>query len=202
MSNRIFQAVWDFGPETRTEMLVLMALADCADASSAECFPGLDHIRHAARASRRTVVDTLKALEADGWITVEKRLRPNGSQASNLYRINIEKLGLPPLPVRSAAKGGAKTAPHGGAETARGGVQKLHPTGGAKTAPLEQTIYNKGPAALDMDFKRVTAFQRSSLLAGRSVVIAGQLVEPASPQAASLLAALRSEDAEKGSSHV
>jgi hypothetical protein len=189
MSNRIFQAVWDNGPETRTEMLVLMALADCADATSAECFPSLEFIARAARASRRAVCSALKSLEAGGWIKVKPQLRPNGSTTSNRYTIQIEKLGLAPLQIR-----GAKTAPPRGAKTAPPPVQFLHPTGGAKTAPPEQTIYNKEPAALNLDFQveKLTAFQRSSLLSGKPCLIGGVLVASSSPQASKLLVALKS----------
>lgn len=185
MSNRIFQAVWDFGPETRTEMLVLMALADCADAESGECFPSIEHISRAARASRRTVVLTLKALEADGWIKIDVRTRANGSQTSNLYTINTQKLGLAPLPVRPP-KGGVRK-PHGGdAKPARGGVQPLHPTSRAETAPPEQTIINKGRTALIVDLSKITAYQRSALAGGRSVLIAGFLYQPGSPETENL----------------
>ena len=201
MANRIFQAVWDFGPENRTEMLVLMALADSANADTAECFPSFRTIGLAARASRRTVIATLQRLKADGWISYDADTRDNGSQTSNVYRINIHKLGLDAVDERAAkvaakrqaaraAKGGAKTAPPR-AKTAPPPVQKLHPTGGAKTAPLEQTISNKGPAALNMDLEKVTPFQRSQLLAGRPVLVGGQLVAPATPEAESLCAALR-----------
>lgn len=94
MSNRIFQAVWDFGPETRSEMLVLMVLADSADSETASSFPSIKHIARCARMSERTVQMVLQALQSDGWIWIEKRTRANGSQSSNLYTIDLEKLGL------------------------------------------------------------------------------------------------------------
>jgi hypothetical protein len=197
MSNRIFQAVWDFGPQGRTEMLVLMALADCADASSAECYPSLSHICAAARASRRCVIQTLAALQADGWITVLQRDRANGSQASNLYRINLEKLGLSVVPVRAGgpARGGADSASPRGAISAPPPVQFLHPPGGAISAPLEQTIYNKGPAALCVPV--LSPFVRSRVLAGQSVQIAGQTLLPGSLALESLRQTLRGDCLEK-----
>ena len=139
MSNRIFQAVWDQGPLSRSEMLVLMVLADSADAETGECFPSLRRIAQGARMSVRTAQLTLRALEDDEWISTAERLRLDGSRSSTLYTVQIEKLGLAPLQKR-----GAKTAPPP-AKTAPGGVQKLHPTGGAETAPLvslEQTNKN------------------------------------------------------------
>jgi len=126
-------------------MLVLMVLADSADAETGECFPSLKRIAAGARMSIRTAQATLRALESEGWIVTGVRLRANGSRASSVYTVQIDKLGLAPL-----SRGGAKTA-GGGAKTAPLPRQKLRGTYPAKTAPLEQTIYNKGPAALCVD---------------------------------------------------
>ena len=122
MSNRIFQAVWDCGPQSRSKMLVLMVLADSADADAetATCFPSLRRIADGARMSIRTAQYTLRALEADGWISISDRPRANGSQTSSLYTINLDKLGLETQAERRA-KRGAKTA-------------------GVVSAPPEQTI--------------------------------------------------------------
>jgi len=146
MSNRIFQAVWDNGPQSRSEMLVLMVLADSADAETGECFPSLRRIAQGARMSVRTARGVLRALESEGWIVTAERLRPNGSRASSVYRVQLEKLGLASL----AEKRAAKTA-GGAAKTAALPRQKLPGTYPAKTAALEQTINNKGPAALSVD---------------------------------------------------
>ena len=142
MSNRIFQAVWDHGPQSRSEMLVLMVLADSADAETGECFPSLRRIAAGARMSIRTARHTLRSLESEGWISSTTRQRNNGSQASSVYTVQIYKLGLAPI-----TKGAAKTA-GGGGKNCPPTPAKTAPTGAAKTAPLEQTIYNKGSATL------------------------------------------------------
>jgi len=192
MSNRIFQAVWDCGPGSRSEMLVLMVLADSADAETASSFPSVAHIARMARMSKRSAQSALQSLEQEGWITREKRSRENGSERSSLYVIELSKLGLTPI-VRNR---GAKTAPPP-AKSAPLGVQKLPGTGGAKTAPLEQTIYNKEPAAL-FEISSLSPFQRSEILAGRNVLLGTTLCLSTSPEAQTLRNSLRNESSEKG----
>jgi len=122
MSNRIFQAVWDHGPQNRSEMLVLMVLADSADAETGECFPSVRRIAAGARMSVTVARRTLRALESDGWITCRQNDRPNGSQSSNVYTVQIEKLGLAPLVTRRAVKttgGAVKTTGYGGGQNDR-----------------------------------------------------------------------------------
>jgi len=131
MSNRIFQAVWDQGPEARSEMIVLMVLADCADAETGTCFPSKRHIAHHARMSIPTVKRVLAALKADGWISVSKNTRKDGSSTANIYSVSFEKLGLErvvrrrharrdrgdqnePPPDQNDPPAGIKMSPYGG----------------------------------------------------------------------------------------
>ena len=108
MSNRIFQAVWDNGPQARSEMIVLMVLADCADAETGYCFPSYDHIARNARMSRATVHRVLAALVADGWVTYNKRHDDNGRSTSNEYYVSFEALGLQKLVRRSRTMRGQR----------------------------------------------------------------------------------------------
>lgn len=188
MSNRIFQAVWDSGPRARSEMLVLMVLADSADHETGECFPSLRRIADGARMSIRTAQNTLRALEADGWISTTVRQRQNGSQASSVYTVNISKLGLESL-AEKRLKRGAKTAP-GGAKTAPLPLQKLHPTGGAKTAPLEQTINNNKPPAVNLN--DLSKYALTCLREGKPVVLAdGRQIKPKTSEHETLREMLR-----------
>jgi len=133
MSNRIFQAVWDNGPEARSEMIVLMVLADCADAETGTCFPSKRHIARNARMSIPTVKRVLVALVAEGWIKSAPQSRRDGSSTSNMYEISFEMLGLEkfvrhrrvrnkrgvqndPPPVQNDPPGGLKMIPPVGAQ--------------------------------------------------------------------------------------
>jgi len=126
MSNRIFQAVWDNGPQSRSEMIVLMVLADCADAETGSCFPSIAHIARNARMSERTVQRTLLALRGDGWITIQPNTRRNGSTSSNVYVIQFEALQLTPFVRRSTAR-------------QKGGCQNVTPRQNGTPAPVKMT---------------------------------------------------------------
>jgi len=123
MSNRIFQAVWDNGPNARSEMIVLMVLADCADAETGTCFPSYKHIAHHARMGRATVHRVLIALEKEGWITCEPRVDSRGRTTSNLYTVSFEALGLQKVVRRSTARrnrGSQNETPPSHCETGEG----------------------------------------------------------------------------------
>jgi hypothetical protein len=87
-----------------------------------------------------------------------------------------------------------------------GGVGEQPPRGGSATPkgvggppPLKEKDKKKGPAALNLDFqlKNLTAFQRSSLFAGKPCLIGGVLTSPSCPQTMKLVSALRAgQDAE------
>ena len=127
MSIKIFNAVWENGPQTRSQMLVLMVLADAADGETGKCFPSIGRIARLARMSRRTAINTLNALQEDGWFTREPLRRQNGFQSVFEYKLSFEKLGL---------ESGVQKL-HGGAKTAPPFMQKLHTTCCAETAPPE-----------------------------------------------------------------
>ena len=128
MSNRIFQAVWDNGPQARSEMIVLMVLADCADAETGSCFPSIAHIARNARMSERTVQRTLSALQSEGWIIIQPNTRKNGSTSSNVYVIQFEALQLTPF-VRD------RTSRN------KGGCQNGTPRQNGTPAPVKMTPY-------------------------------------------------------------
>lgn len=96
MALNLVCAVLDRGPRQQSDALVLLALADSADKDSGECWPSHKTIAHRARLSDRQVRTVLARLRADGWVTWEARKRGNGSAASNLYCLNLEKLGEAP----------------------------------------------------------------------------------------------------------
>lgn len=132
MSIAILAQIWENGPDSKSELLVLMALADFANGEG-HCWPSLASIGKKARLKRRQLIILLQKLETDGWFTVRHRHDPSGRQTSSSYQLNLVKVG------------GAKNAPspEGGAKTAPRGVQKMHPREGAKNAPLEPTRKNK-----------------------------------------------------------
>lgn len=114
MAINLMCAVLDRGPDDLCEMAVMLALADGADKDTGETWPSHKTIAHRARQTDRSVRNVLKRLEEGGWVTWEKRLRGNGSQASNVYTLNLEKLGETPRqqPSKSPTATGAKQGEH------------------------------------------------------------------------------------------
>lgn len=105
MALNLVCAVLDRGPADLAEMAVLLALADGADKESGETWPSQATIARRSRQTDRSVRNVLERLRAGGWLTWEPRLRANGSRASNVYTLNLEKLGE--ARGASAAKGAA-----------------------------------------------------------------------------------------------
>ena len=96
MAINLMCAVLERGPDDLCEMAVMLALADGADKDTGETWPSHKTIAHRARQTDRGVRNVLKRLREGGWVTWEKRLRGNGSQASNVYTLSLEKLGETP----------------------------------------------------------------------------------------------------------
>ena len=83
-------------------------------------------------------------------------------------------------------------APEIPADGKSGPVERIfRPTRGGKSGPLNNTNTNtKKPAALNLDLVELSPFQKSALLAGKSVLIGGEMGQEGSPQAARLRAAI------------
>lgn len=93
MALNLIVAALERGPASPTDALVLIAICDSADKVSGEAWPSLRSLAQAARVHPRSVRRIIARLVSDGWVTVESRSRPNGSQASNLYTVNLAQLG-------------------------------------------------------------------------------------------------------------
>jgi len=76
---------------------VLLALADHAD-DEGVCWPGIKGLALKCRISQVTIRYHLRLLRNLGLISAEKRLRTDGTQTSNLYRLGVNIL-IPTLKV-------------------------------------------------------------------------------------------------------
>lgn len=83
MSIRVMSNVWQFGPRDKSEVLVLLALADyCND--EGECWPAMSSIASKARMTERGVQKICARLVESGWLEIDLR---KGRKGCNLYRI-------------------------------------------------------------------------------------------------------------------
>jgi hypothetical protein len=183
MSIKILSSVWENGPAGRTQMLVLMALADHADANG-QCWPSLRTIGLKARASLRAVRSALRELEAgdDPWISHVPGKRANGAQTSNWYQINLAKLGIVEVgkpikttPAEIAAPPAEIAAPP--AKTAAPPGKNCRPQTPAKIAALEPINRNKGGTPAELTKTVAVALigdaselQRKQIREGQTVV--------------------------------
>lgn len=83
--------VWDSDITAKDGRMLLLALADNAS-DAGRCWPGTALLAGKCCMSRATVFRLLSKLEGAGLIDRERRTRSNGSQTSNAYRINLDKL--------------------------------------------------------------------------------------------------------------
>lgn len=111
MALNLIVAALERGPASPTDALVLIAICDSADKVSGEAWPSLRSLAQAARVTPRAVRSILARLVADGWIEIERRHRANGSQASNLYRVNLALLGELRAPPEAASSPPRKLLP-------------------------------------------------------------------------------------------
>ena len=92
MSVRIMSEVFERSKTQGNARLVLLSLADsCND--DASCWPSIRKIAEKANISEPITKKYLNALIQIGVITRDKREDFSGRQTSNLYTINIEKIG-------------------------------------------------------------------------------------------------------------
>lgn len=71
-----------------TRKIVLLALADYADDEN-RCWPSMRTLAEKSSLTERAVRNAIRDLEEIGYLTTESRNRPNGSQTSNVYWLNV-----------------------------------------------------------------------------------------------------------------
>jgi hypothetical protein len=105
-----------------TERLVLLVLANYADAQNATCWPSLNKLADQCEVRKETVKRALRRLEAAGLIATDERFDRSGRQTSNLYILQFTATtdrDVPPT----------ETTPPRGAQTTGGrGAKKTPPT--------------------------------------------------------------------------
>lgn len=145
MAINLMCAVLDRGPADLAEMAVLLAIADSADKDTGEAWPAQKTIARRARQSDRSVRNVLRRLQAAGWITWEKRLRANGSQASNVYTIELAKLGETPRNGVPAPRNDVPPPPERGSTHAPERGSALEPSQKKETARVRSPSANRKP---------------------------------------------------------
>lgn len=92
---------------TPVQKLTLMALADCHNGQTGECFPAIDTLARVVNVSRSTVKRALRDLEGFGLITKREARTGGGGQKSNRYDLHVTDR-------ETGAENVPATAEHGG----------------------------------------------------------------------------------------
>lgn len=82
------QWVRDVDGLSLAQAAVLMALATRVD-DKHQCFPSYKRIASDICSTRKTVIQTVKELEAGDLIRIEPQYRPAGGRTSNLYTVLV-----------------------------------------------------------------------------------------------------------------
>ena len=84
MSIKVMTRVWEDSTQTEGALLVLLAMADCADHGGV-CFPSQEHIAHKARLSERQVRRVINKLISEGELKVIREAAGRGKRT--VYKI-------------------------------------------------------------------------------------------------------------------
>jgi hypothetical protein len=112
LSIKMIAAVWDLRVGNSTDKLVLVALADYANEKTGRCWPSITALVARTELGKRTVLESLKRLQAAGHIEVTHRHR-----RSSMFKVRqphpTPALGAPAAPswVQMNAFLGAAAAP-------------------------------------------------------------------------------------------
>lgn len=93
MSIKLMTKIWEMDFPT-TEKFVFLTLADMAN-DEGVCWPSFTTMAHKTSMTRRSVIRILNILIQKKWLTKDHRCSKNGSNTSNYYTINVDKLFTP-----------------------------------------------------------------------------------------------------------
>jgi hypothetical protein len=113
MSVEVSSVVWKHAPVDASAMIVLLVLADFADADGG-CWPGVKLIADRARCSTRTAQRQLESLSGLGFVRIAYKQGPN---SVNRYFVNVEAI-LAASRTRKIASQAVENQPQKGSENA------------------------------------------------------------------------------------
>ena len=121
-------AAWKVTGLTPREKVVLLALADCMNATTGMCFPSARRLGEMTGIYYRSVWEVLGRLEEKGLITRINRELEGGGQGSNRYLLHLSEPVPPPtsLPMTEPAPPMQESA---------------HPYAGIRIPPMQESAY-------------------------------------------------------------
>ena len=140
-------AVEDLTPAAKA---VLMVLANHAN-DKHEAWPSTSRICRQTGFADRTVHRAVNALEAAGYISRERRFRDDGSQTSNIFRLNMTPEAMSPPSV--ILTGGSDTVTGEGVTECRGAPVTVAPHETSLNRKKEKTAGSASPSPTEKAFQ-------------------------------------------------
>lgn len=122
MSVRTMAKVWESSQQAGSDLLMLLAIADFAD-DDGNAYPSVATLAKKCRMRPRNCQYILRNLEQSGELTIGVNAGPFGA---NLYRVNLDALGVQSSAGVQSFAGVQHSAP-GGAKDCAKGVQRIAP---------------------------------------------------------------------------
>lgn len=141
MSFRAMIWAWEVDGLTSTTKLVLLSLAQHANEDGAHAFPSVATIAAECRLSERSVQNGLRALEAEGYITVVRRLRQ-----SSVFSLRMDLHIVASRAAKAAPAKGAAVAPIKGAAVAPQGESGAFEGAAVAPEPVQEPIHEPADA--------------------------------------------------------
>lgn len=121
--------VWEHSPVGGSELLVLLAIADCASDDGTRAWPSVATLARKCRIDSRTVQRIIRRLSEAGHLLVEATAGGRGSNRYAVVMSSPEELSTAPgnLPPRQSATGDTATPPQPRQDAGAPPAQPCHP---------------------------------------------------------------------------
>lgn len=185
MSVYVLTHVWRNGPNDRSELLVLLALADFAD-DEGHCWPSIRKVADKARMSERGVQKITRRLCESGFLKVSQGGGRGGSNRYEISMKNPEPYSVNTVhPEPHSVNTGAKT-PNGSAKTPNQGSPKPSRTVKEPSKDIRAILCSVVSQGVADDFIEHRKTKRAKLTVRAAELIAKDLAECHDPESAVL----------------
>jgi hypothetical protein len=107
VSNHVSNWVWDHSTASGNDLIILLKIADNANADGGGAYPGIDYLARAARISKRAVYDCLRRLKAAGELAEEAGGGGRGRKTTYRVLMDVKAKGAEPAPNPETENGAA-----------------------------------------------------------------------------------------------
>lgn len=134
VSVKVMGMVWEAGPRSAADRMMLLALADNANDDGGQCWPSVDRLAAKCCVQERAARYALRRLEKAGWITTT--VGGQGARATSHYQIELSVLRRGQETAPYPEPRGHLTTPKGASDDSKGASDDTE--GGNQLPPNHQ----------------------------------------------------------------